>query len=69
MTKKEFKIGEVFQCGLAKLRCEKAETEERCLQCSLYNDLEDVCCGFRVGSCDGEDREDHTDVIFKLVEE
>lgn len=69
MEKKEFKVGEVFQYGLAKLRCEKAEIKDRCLQCSLYNDLEYICCGFRVGNCDGSKREDKTDVVFKLVEE
>lgn len=68
MENKDFEIGEVFQYGLAKLRCDKAVIKDRCLQCSLYDDLDYVCRGKYVGECDKKYREDNTDVIFKLVE-
>lgn len=71
MEKEEFKVGEVFQYGLAKLRCEKSgiKDTDRCLQCDLYDDWEGTCCGFWSGNCDRREREDKTDVVFKKVEE
>lgn len=38
MKRKEFKDGELFQCGIVKLRCEKVETYS-CDGCFLN----DVC--------------------------
>lgn len=67
MEKKEFKIGEVFLCGLVKLKCIKSDCV--CEGCYLndffYN--EEECRAF-VGDCT-QDREDETDVIFVKVEE
>lgn len=69
MEKKEFKIGETFQYGLAKLKCVKAPCVRRkCYYCVLYYDWEDVCLGQDfVGECERRDREDKTDVIFVEV--
>lgn len=70
MGKKEFKIGEVFQYGIAKLKCVKAPCGGRkCYECVLYYDWEDVCLGQDfAGECGRRDREDKTDVIFVKVE-
>lgn len=67
--KKEFKVGEVFQCGLVKLRCEKVETYS-CEGC-LLNDIFETqgYCKKLVGECDSMNREDETDVIFVKVED
>lgn len=71
MEKKEYQIGEVFQCGLVKLKCVKAKCVTRkCYDCYLYYDWEDICLGQNfVGECEWRDREDKNDVIFVKVEE
>lgn len=71
--KKEFKVGEIFQCGLVKLKVEKAnyggwgsrcnDCEFQCLSCDFYS-YEDY-----LGECKADLREDKTDVIFKKVED
>lgn len=64
----EFKIGEVFQCGLVKLKVEK-EDENSCLKC-FFNGT--FLCGNMnqlIGSCYDDEREDKTDVVFVKVEE
>lgn len=67
MEKKEFKIGEVFQFGLVKLRVERTNCGS-CEECFFRNlncfELSDI-----VGPCFCHDREDNTEVIFKKVEE
>lgn len=67
MAKKEFKVGEIFQCGLVKLKCIKSDSV--CEGCYLndffYNGEE---CRAFVGDCT-QDREDKTYVIFVKVEE
>ena len=66
--KKEFKVGEVFQCGLVKLRCEKGY----CCSCDkCYFKDKGNCHEFFdfSGSCYASEREDKTDVIFVKVEE
>lgn len=67
MAKKEFKIGEVFQCGLVKLKC--AENIEGCREC--FFDVDEPCFAHvsLVGHCDSLSREDNTDVIFVKVED
>lgn len=67
MAKKEFKIGEVFQCGLVKLKCVKAKDEKHpCCGCIL-----DTCNCLKfeefVGPCQDCIREDKTNVIFIKV--
>lgn len=69
MAKKEFEIGEVFQCGLVKLKVVKQEKIGTCTGCAL-NRLE-YCTAVQefVGSCYHADREDNTDIVFVKVEE
>lgn len=71
MTKKDFKVGEIFQFGFAKLKVEKTDLElcDQCGECFMFdyinycNDLIDI-----IGSCEGKKREDKTDIIFVKVE-
>lgn len=69
--KKEFKIGETFQCGLVKLRVEMSDENSLspCSECFFSGS----CCIDRIekaiGSCAWEKRKDKTDVIFVKVEE
>lgn len=68
--KKEFKIGEVFQCGLVKLRCEK--DQGLCFGCAFNDKNNLLLCEeliFVTGNCSSEKRDDKTDVIFVKVEE
>lgn len=67
MARKEFQIGEVFQFGLLKLRCE--ERKNYCQGCALIN--VDECDDLHpfVGFCNKEDRYDNNDVIFVKVED
>ncbi len=69
MAKKEFKVGETFQCGLVKLKVVKAEKVGTCTGCDLHG-LE-YCTAVQefIGSCYRADREDKNDVIFVKVEE
>ena len=69
MSKKEFKVGEVLQCGLIKLRCEESRITGSCCEgcffhfhCFKENTL-DIA-----GNCAKIHREDKTDVIFVKVE-
>lgn len=69
MEKKKFKVGEVFQCGLVKLKVEKLDFScdgryflGSYLDCSVINSI-------ITGSCIKPEREDNTDVIFVKVEE
>lgn len=68
MEKKEFKIGEVFQCGLIKLKC--VEEINFCKGCFL-NDITSVQkqCKKLVGECESLDRKDGEGVIFVKVDE
>lgn len=74
MLNKEFKVGEVFQFGLIKLKVEKANygvlkdykcngCEFECLSCDFY------FYDSYIGQCNAGLREDKTDVIFKKVED
>lgn len=68
MAKKEFKVGEVFQCGMVKLRVENDDLGS-CDGCYLdeldcYGQLSNL-----VGTCHYSDREDKQDVIFVKAEE
>lgn len=72
MGKKEFKVGEVFQFGFAKLKVEKTDVKlcYQCEECFMY----DYLCNCKylvdiIGSCEAKDREDKNDIIFVKVEE
>ena len=66
MKKKEFKVGETFQCGLIQLKCiEYTGNRYPCDECFL-----DWGCRREIfDNCSKEVREDKTDVIFVKVEE
>lgn len=68
MTKKEFEVGEVFQCGLVRLKVEKEKNG--CTGC-IFIGVGGACkiAGILAGNCTSEEREDNTDVIFVSVEE
>lgn len=67
MAKKEFKIREVFQCGLVKLKCEKYKINGKGISCNdCYFGWE---CKDVAGECSAGSREDKTDVIFVKVED
>lgn len=68
MEKKEFKVGEVFQCGLVKLIV-KNGIKSKCNGCVFCEKENCNSIRFLVGDCDSRFREDKTDVIFKKVEE
>ena len=68
MAKTQYQVSEVFQCGLVKLKCIKAEGAI-CEGCYL----DEICefysqCNALIGYCDAS-REDKTDVIFVKVKE
>lgn len=68
MAKKEFKVGEEFQFGMIKLKCE--ESKYGCSGCYFYR-FSNACKEFEevAGNCLSENREDEKDVIFVKVEE
>lgn len=71
MKKKEFKVEEVFQCGLIKLKVKIGEPFFLCRGCYCGEMANHNCDVFKdiVGECMSESREDKTDVIFVKVEE
>lgn len=72
MAKKEFKVGEIFQFGFAKLKVEKSDEKlcDQCESCFMYDYMYN-CRLFIdiIGSCEAKHREDKTDVIFVKVED
>lgn len=70
MAKKEFKVGETFQCGLVKLRVEKARcVASWCDGCFFHFRCLKVTVRTIAGPCTRTHREDKTDVVFVKVEE
>lgn len=69
MEKKQFNIGETFQCGLLKLKCIENDSKNyRCDSC-FFTTL-GRCLGKEiVGHCVDSFRNDKTDVIFVKVED
>lgn len=66
MAKKEFKIGEVVQFGLLKLKCVEAKQKGYCTGCYF----EDIPCRAELlGNCSPKMREDKQSVIFVKEEE
>lgn len=69
MEKKEFKVGDVFQCGLVKLKCVES-VPYNCDGCFLSDCCEsDIQCVNIVGLCGSFKREDKSDVIFVKLED
>lgn len=68
MEKKEYKVGETFQCGIVKLKVSNlCDSCRGCFFDKIMSDGED--CKLLVGECNGIRREDGTDVIFVKVED
>lgn len=73
MKKKEFKVGEVFQCGFVKLKVERVNNIS-CSACFFKHICNSMGINTRnlvsiKGECCEEFRDDKTDVIFVEVEE
>lgn len=63
MEKKEFKVGEVFDAGLVRLKCVEGDTCDRC----IFEDYDSCSCtDIIVGPCGHVDRQDNKNVIFLL---
>lgn len=64
----EFKVGEVFQCGLLKLKVVEWSDSNQCMGCDLevfagcYGQLYSL-----VGLC--RERKDNKNVVFRIVED
>lgn len=68
MEKTEYKVGEVFQCGIVKLKCVKSDVT--CNGCFFYKIMSSGDdCKLLVGECNDIYREDETDVIFVKLED
>ena len=68
MQKKEFKVGEVFQFGIVKLKCVK-DADYYCRDC-YFSKFTGPCKEFEdiVGNCLAEKGNDKTDVIFVKID-
>lgn len=66
--KTEFEVGEVFQCGLMKLKCVEGK---RCTDCFFdkFDDIKHGDCLDIIGACWDEDRKDGKEVIFVKAED
>lgn len=60
----EYKVGEVFQFGMKKLKC--VEAVKNCAGCVVASLID---CKKFVGECSAHRREDFRDVIFIEIEE
>lgn len=61
MEKKEFKVGEVFDAGLIRLKCVEGDTCDRC----IFGDYDSCSCtDIIIGPCGRVDRQDNKNVIF-----
>lgn len=66
----EYKVGEVFQCGLIKLRCEESRIIGSCCEgCFFHFYCFKETTRNIAGPCARTQRKDKTDVIFVKVEE
>lgn len=66
MDKKEFKVGEKFQCGLVTLECQENKISY-CDGCFFeYQDCRGNLSEY-VGYCCSGDRTDYKNVIFKQI--
>lgn len=65
MEKKEFKVGEVFDAGLVRLKCVEPTAPNAGCEGCIFNDH--ITCGsvdVVAGPCSHAEREDNRDVIF-----
>lgn len=69
MKKKKFKIGEIFQCGLVKLKCVIHEEDTFPCNGCYFDECDISCADVNVGSCCSLKRTDGKNVIFVKVDE
>lgn len=72
MEKKEYKIGETFQCGLANLKCVSQEAGTGCNNCFFIRCCTPLgmdCIDKIVGNCAAFERTDKTNVVFIEVKD
>lgn len=64
MEKKEFKVGEVFDAGLVRLKCVEPTAPDGGCEGSIFNYFTCEAVDVVVGQCNHAQREDNRDVIF-----
>lgn len=62
MEKKEFKVGEVFDAGLVRLKCVEASAPDSGCEGCIFNYF--TCGAVVAGPCNCTEREDGKNVIF-----
>lgn len=69
--KTEFEVGEVFQCGLIKLKCVEQGAPHVVYPCKgcVFKFFDEDSCSFIIGECSKDIREDKKDVIFVKEED
>ena len=70
MFNREYKVGEVFQCGLIKLKVEKVRCIASCCDGGFFHfsRFKEIVRTI-AGPCSRIHREDKTDVVFKKEED
>lgn len=69
MDRSEFKVGEVFQCGLIKVKVVESTLSGCCDGCLFHFNCIRTTTRDIAGPCSRTEREDRTDVIFVKMEE
>lgn len=64
MEKKEFKVGEVFDAGLVRLKCVEPTAPNAGCEGCIFNYLTCGAVPVIAGPCSYVEREDNRDVIF-----
>lgn len=64
MEKKEFKVGEVFDAGLVRLKCVEATAPNLGCEGCIFNYFTCGAVDVIAGPCNHEEREDNRGVIF-----
>lgn len=64
MEKKEFKVGEVFDAGLVRLKCVEASAPDSGCEGCIFNYFTCGAVEVIAGPCNQAEREDNRDVIF-----
>lgn len=64
MEKKEFKVGEVFDAGLVRLKCVEPTAPNAGCEGCIFNYLTCGAVPVIAGPCSHVEREDNRDVIF-----
>ena len=68
MEKKEFKVGEVFDAGLVRLKCVEPTAPDAGCEGCIFNYFTCGAVGVVAGPCNHAERADNKDVIFIKAE-